>query len=86
LVPDLVFRLHIAKAECSYDNMVVEHVAGVGGTTARLLGEAIRGGLKQWHPSIERNLMAKLNAAVTKAGDSREVRISLGKLIKLPTK
>jgi hypothetical protein len=81
-VPDLVFRLRVLQAESSYDNLVVEHIAGVGGTTARLLGEGIRGSLKQWHPSIERNLMAKVNAAVMKAGDSREVRISLSKLLK----
>jgi hypothetical protein len=82
-VPDLVFRLRVLHAESSYDNLVVEHIAGVGGSTARLLGEGIRGGLKQWHPSIERNLMNKVNTAVMKAGDSREVRISLSKLLKL---
>src|SRR5581483_7741947 len=38
LLPDLVFRLRVVKAELTYDNLVVEHVAGIGGSGARLVG------------------------------------------------
>ncbi len=80
-VPDTVFRLRVTQADVSYDNLVVERIAGIGGTGARLVGEALRSTLKQWKPSIERELMAKANAAIVKAADTREVRIGLGNLL-----
>ena len=80
-IPDTVFRLRVIKADVSYDNLVFEHLAGLGGTGARWTGEALRGLLKQWKPSIERELLAKANAAILKAADTRDVRISLGNLI-----
>jgi hypothetical protein len=80
-LPDTVFRLRVLKANVSYDNLVVEHIAGIGGTGARLFGETIRSTLKQWKPSIERELLAKANAAIVKAADTREVRISLSSLL-----
>jgi hypothetical protein len=82
LIPDIVFRLRVVKAEVSYDNLVVEHLNGIGGSAARLTGEALRSTLKQWKPSIERNLMARAEAAIVKAADTREVRIGLGGLVK----
>jgi hypothetical protein len=82
LFPDIVFRLRVVKAEVSYDNLVVEHLNGIGGSAARLTGEALRSTLKQWKPSIERNLMARAEAAIVKAADTREVRIGLGGLVK----
>lgn len=81
IVPDVIFRLKVVQSNIRYDNMVVEHMAGVGGSAARLLGEGVRSSLKQWKPSLERNLLARANAAVLKAGDTREVRLSLTKLL-----
>jgi hypothetical protein len=83
-IPDTIFRLRVTKADVSYDNLVVEHIAGIGGTGARWVGEALRSTLKQWKPSIERELLARANAAVVKAADTREVRLSLGGLVKRP--
>jgi hypothetical protein len=80
LLPDAVFHLHITKADVSYDNFVVEHVAGVGGELAKVIGDAFRGGLKQWNPSLERELLKKADAALVKAGDNREVRVNLTSL------
>jgi hypothetical protein len=80
-IPDTVFRLRVTKADISYDNLVFERIGGIGGTGARWLGEALRSTLKQWKPSIERELLARANAAVVKAADTREVRISLGSLL-----
>jgi hypothetical protein len=82
LFPDIVFRLRVVKAAVSYDNLVVEHLNGVGGSAARLMGEALRSTLKQWKPSIERNLLSRAEAAIVKAADTREVRIGLGGLVK----
>jgi hypothetical protein len=82
ILPDVVFRLKIIAAKVSYDNLVVEHIAGVGGSAARLTGEAIRSALKKWKPSVERDLLAKASATLLKAGDTKEIRLGLGSLTK----
>lgn len=81
ILPDAVFRLRVLRAESGYDNFVVEHIGGLGGEAAKLLGDAARGSLKQWRPSMERDLLAKADAALVKAGDTKEVRVSLSKLL-----
>jgi hypothetical protein len=82
LLPDLVFRLRVTKADISYDNLVVEHIAGVGGSAARLIGEAVHGTLKHCKPSLERELLARADATIVKAADTREVRLGLSGLVK----
>ncbi len=81
-VPDAVMRLRVVRAEVGYHNLRVEHLAGIGGSGARLLGEALHDALNQWRPSLERRLMEKANTAVVKAADTREIRLSLDKLLK----
>ena len=81
-LPDLVFRLRVVKSEVAYDDLVVEHVPGLGGDAAKLLGEAVRASIKHWHPGLERKLLEKANHAILKGGDSKEVRVSLSKLWK----
>jgi hypothetical protein len=80
VLPETVFRLRVADADFKYDNLVVEHVGGVGGEAAKLLGDAALGGMHQWHPSFERALLAKADAAIVKAADTKEVRIGLSRL------
>lgn len=80
LVPDAVFRLRVLQAQSGYDNFVVEHIAGMGGEAAKLLGDAARGSVKRWRPSMEHELLAKAETAIVKAGDTKEVRVSLSKL------
>jgi len=81
-LPDIVFRLRVAKARIGYDDLVVEHIAGLGGTAAKLIGETFHDAMNQWKPSIERKLIEKGNAAIVKAADTKEVRIGLSKLFK----
>ena len=80
-LPDAVFRLRVSRSDLRYDNVVVEHTAGVGGEIARVLGDAVIDGLRQWKPSLERNLVEKANAAIVKAADTREVRVNLLNLL-----
>lgn len=77
LLPELVFRLRVIKSDVGYDNLVVEHIAGIGGSAARLLGEALRSTLKQVKPSLERDLLERANRAIVRAADTREVRLGL---------
>ena len=81
-LPDIVFRLRVTKAQVGYDDLVVEHIAGLGGTAAKVIGETFHDAMNQWKPSIERNLIEKANAAIVKAADTREVRIGLSGLFK----
>ena len=83
LLPELVFELKVEKADLGYENLKSEHIAGIGGDAAQVIGETAHSLLNQWRPSIEhRDLLAKANAAIAKAGEQKEVRLSLSKLVK----
>ena len=81
-LPDLVIRLRVTRAELRYSGLDVMHIAGIGGDGAKLLGEALKETIKQVMPSLEKELLEKDGAALVKAGDTKEVRLSLGKLLK----
>jgi hypothetical protein len=76
-MPDAVFRLRVLKSDFRYDNLVVEHTAGVSGEAARLLGDVMISTVHQVRPGLERKLIEKANAAIVKAGDTKEVHLSL---------
>jgi hypothetical protein len=80
-LPEAVVRLRVLQADLGYDNFVVEHIVGVGGELAKVLGEAAHASLKQWRPSLERDLLARAGAAIIKAGDTKEVRIGVAALL-----
>jgi hypothetical protein len=82
LLPDVVLQLRIAGSQVAYDHLVVEHLAGLGGTGARWLGEVVRGTVHELRPSLERKLLERANAAILKAGHSREVRLGVGNLLR----
>jgi hypothetical protein len=77
LLPEVVLRLRVVRATTGYDQLVIEHLPGVGGEAAKILGEVIVENMKKWHPSVESSLLERLNAAIVKAGDSKEVRVGL---------
>jgi hypothetical protein len=52
----------------------------VGGETAKLLGDAAVDALRTFKPSLERNLVARANAAIVRAADTKEVRVNLANL------
>ena len=79
--PDLVVRVRVRSAELDYSGLDVVHVAGIGGDGAKLLGEALLETLKAIKPSLEKDLLDKASAALVKAGDSKEIRLSLNKLL-----
>jgi hypothetical protein len=80
LIPDIVLRLRVLRSNTAYDQLVVEHLPGIGGETAKVLGEIVVESMKKWHPSMERNLLDRLNAAIVKAGDSKDIRVGLAGL------
>jgi len=82
LVPDVVLRLRVLRADAGYDNLVVEHIAGVGGDMAKLLGKAVRQGLHRFDPRLEKELLAKADRAIERAAESKEVRLSIAAFLK----
>jgi hypothetical protein len=81
-LPELVVQLKVTKADLRYDNLKFEHIAGIGGEAAEMIGELAHTAVNQWRPSLERDLLDKANAAILKAGENKEVRLSLAKLFK----
>ena len=81
-LPEAVFRLHVTQANVQLENVVVEHIAGVGGDAAKAIGDSLRASLRRLYPSLERKLLAKAEAAIVKAGDTKEARIGLTQLLK----
>ncbi|MSR52633.1 MAG: hypothetical protein EXS09_05015 [Gemmataceae bacterium] len=79
--PDVIFRMRVTHAKLSYESLVVEHTAGIGGDGAKLLGETIIEFVKDIRPSLEKNMLEKANKAIVKAGDTKEVKLSLSKLL-----
>jgi hypothetical protein len=80
VIPDVVFRMRVLDARLTYDDLVVEHTAGVGGELADVLGDAVLGMVKQMRPSLERDMLEKANRAIVKAADTKDVKLGLGKL------
>ncbi|HMF11553.1 MAG TPA: hypothetical protein VKE94_04585, partial [Gemmataceae bacterium] len=81
LLPDAVIRLRATKADLKYDNLVVEHAAGLGGAAAKLMGDAAHRLVNEFKPSLERDLLTKADAAIVEAADTREIRVKLGDLL-----
>jgi hypothetical protein len=79
LVPDIVLRLRVTEAKADYDHFATEHIGGLGGDAAKVIGEAMQ---KILRPAIEKKLLPKASNAIIKSADSKEVRISLGSLAK----
>jgi hypothetical protein len=79
LVPDLVVTLKVVKATFRWSEFHMEHAAGLGGDAAALIGDLVEKYITDWRPSLEREFIAKAEAAVLKAGQARELRLALGK-------
>jgi hypothetical protein len=82
LLPDMVFRVRVTDAKLVYDKLVIEHTAGVGGDAAKVLGETFLDVARRVKPDLERDLLARANAAIMKAADTKEVRVSFESLLK----
>lgn len=81
-IPDLVFRVKVNEAQLFYENLVIEHTAGVGGDAAKILGDAVIDAVKSAKPELEKDLLNKANAAIVKAADTKDVRLSFDSFLK----
>lgn len=87
VLPDVVLRVRVTEAEVFYTDLVCEHTLGMGGDAAKIIGEAIHNLLNAVKPSVERDMLARANAAIVKAADTKEVRVEFDRLLagKVPT-
>jgi hypothetical protein len=81
LIPDVVFRMRVLDAKLNYDEFRVDHTAGVGGEMAKILGDAVHDTIKLWMPSLEKDMKEKAQQAIVKAGDTKEVKLGLSRLL-----
>lgn len=79
-LPVISFRIRVVEANLKYKDLVCERTLGVGGDAAALFGKTMLAVLKTVHPNTEKDLLAKANAAIVKAADTKEVRVELDKL------
>jgi hypothetical protein len=79
LLLDMIFRLRVIHADANYDHFVTEHIAGLAGDAARLLGDTLQ---KVMHHSLEKQVLSKANTAIVKAADTKDIRLSLVSVLK----
>jgi hypothetical protein len=84
LIPDVILQFRVLSGEFKYDNVKIEHLPGFGGDAADLIGEGLLDIIRAIKPSLEQKLLDKANEAIAKAGQTKEVRLSLGKYLKAP--
>ena len=80
LLPEILFRLKVKQANVDYENLVLEHVYGLGGEGAKLIGDIAQDIVKQFKPSLEKRLLERLEKSLVKALDNKSVKVSVGKL------
>ena len=81
LLPSQILRVKVTNADVNYENLKIEHTAGLGGDAAKVVGETVLKAVKLMKPNLEKDLLEKANAAIVKAGDSKEMKLDLEKLI-----
>ncbi len=84
--PEISLKLQVTSAELFHEKLVVDHTAGLDGEAARALGDLTIGIVKFVKPHLEKDLMEKANAAIVKAARSKELTITLDKIMAAKTK
>jgi hypothetical protein len=83
LLPEVSLKLRVTDADVFYENLVVDHTAGLDGDAARVIGDVLIDLAKAVKPDIEKELREKAEAAIKKAVGIREFRLALDQLLKL---
>ncbi len=81
VLPAVSFRIRVVEAKLNYRDLVVEHTAGLDGAAAKIIGQTLLRVLKTVQPNTEKDLLAKANAALVQAADTKEVRVEFDKLL-----
>src|SRR6266404_197450 len=71
-IPDIIFHLKVTNANLSYSGLDFVHIGVIGGDGADVIGHALLDTVKALKPSLEKELLAKADAALVKAGNNKE--------------
>ena len=82
ILPEVTLKLRVIDADLHYENVVVDHTAGLDGDAARALGNVLIDVAKAVKPDIEKELREKAEKAIMKAVGIREFRLALDDLLK----
>jgi hypothetical protein len=82
ILPEVSLKLRVTDADLFYENLVVDHTAGLGGDAAKVLGDILIDVAKAVKPDVEKELREKAEAAIMKAVGIREFRLALDQLLK----
>jgi hypothetical protein len=80
--PDVTLTVKATEAHLGYEDVVVDHTAGLDGEAANALGDFAIRIVKAVKPDLEGDLLAKANAAIVKAAGTRELRVALDSLLR----
>jgi hypothetical protein len=81
LLPEVTLKLRLTDADVFYENLVVDHTAGLDGDAAVAVGDLLIDLAKAVKPDVEKELRDKAEAAVVKAVGVREFRLELDRLL-----
>ncbi|WP_439631929.1 hypothetical protein [Gemmata sp.] len=80
-IPEVTLQVRATEAQLYYDELIVDHTAGLDGEAAKSVGEALLRLVKVVKPDLESDLLEKANAAVVKAAGTREIKLALDKVL-----
>ena len=80
--PEVSLKLRVTDADLYYEDLVVDHTAGLDGDAAKGLGNLLIDVVKAVKPDVEKELREKAEAAIVKAVGIREFRLALDDLLK----
>ncbi|HSQ57876.1 MAG TPA: hypothetical protein VLM40_19285 [Gemmata sp.] len=81
-LPDVKLQVRATEAQVGYDDVVVDHTAGLDGDAANAVGDFAIRMVKSFKPDLEGDLLKKANAAIVKAAGNRELKVALDSLLK----
>ena len=81
-LPEVKFGVRVTEAQVGYEDVVVDHTAGLDGDAANAVGDFAIRVVKSFKPDLEGDLLKKANDAIVKAVGNRELHVALDSLIK----
>jgi len=79
-LPDIGYRFQVTQVHLGYDQVAFDHLAGLGGEAAEQVGRLGLAVIRQVKPSLEQDLRQRLEAALLRAANKKELKVSTGQL------
>jgi hypothetical protein len=84
LLPEVTLTIKVTDAKLFYDDVVIDHTAGLDGQDAQAVGQLVIELVKAIKPDLEKQLLEKANAAILKELASKDIKVQLDKLLLPP--